>query len=1067
MNEILLDLDDESSSVIKVKENDNRQIKLVIYKSGVPYDLTGHSIQLNGSNKLGGGIVQTNGIAISKNTATITMSQDFTRVPGEVYMDATILKTGQQLTTFTFKMMVKKSVLTGANMKPELVIDVLEVLTGLIDESKRIFDAGGAVTKSYFDAQLDNIVQEELPKKANSNEVRRNNVQIIMSDLGQDVKNAMTGGSVAIVGNNVVANENIVQKSIKHNKVDFLEVDENLFNKETVLYGYYVDTVGNLYQSSSFNCSDYIEIEGGQSYRYDSDKTHCYYDGNYVAISGNSNINDTAPSNAKYVRLTVRATDDLNLFRVYKQPISEITQRAYRPFNLKNKYKKETLDLVEIKAIGKNIVDTRYELLDKLISKNNVLVVGVGWNTSDMLSCEPSTTYTTSKVRFLLELDQYGLPLIGGFYDIASGTTKTFTTLSRTKFIIVSYRNTEKNLVQVEKGSVATSYEAIKYGVFNGGNQIIFEGGSNMLKEDLLKVDGYKKVADNKECEVYTLQSGTNKLYAIYQNIAVKYNTSSGYITLSQNGVNGDYSMSANFLNFPNLISGSYVSNIFILPWTRNRKSNNVVTGTEWRMIVITTKGQIYHNFPSRSITGDGAYVSGDEMKFEESVVWDLEERKFPTKSISPSAKEYCFPYLPNECYEHHPPLNQVSSYGNNGFDLTKTINGKTYVRFYRPFFATANNSFGIFNGFDKCDGIALIGTYTLNQTSGTRTCIFASDDGGREWYCKYEFSDSVAGGVINYGNTLDFSTITSNYTSGAYKMFKKSNVIPTDEIKEPTDKFRLSTELTITSITKAINPVVTTNTSHNLNSGDVVFIKQISSCGDFDNITNNGVTVTSYGNGIFFKVEKLTDTTVKLYEYIHAWGNNIPCQHVHGINRLKDGFTICTGETYPTGWIYYVPFHPADNYGVNYADSNMDFIRLTSSPNAIQRAIGVLLPDDGTDDIIFASDTSTTSRGTLQLPNGRTSTIARNSCGVFRGKLTDCDDFSKFVTILETDEPAYFYKEINDLFVFCGQRGEVAISRDNKIWSKIQLTGSNNFNLRGFNNDVIMIGDIIIAIKK
>lgn len=368
MNEILLDLDDESSSVIKVKENDNRQIRLVIYKSGVPYDLTGHSVQLNGSNKLGGGIVQTNGIAISKNTATITMSQDFTRVPGEVYMDATILKAGQQLTTFTFKMVVKKSVLTGANMKPELVIDVLEVLTGLIDESKRIFDAGGAVTKSYFDAQLDDIEQ----KKADKSEINTlasgkvdkvigkglstNDYTDIdkaevckienkfdkdgiftMANAGQDIKEAMTGGSVAVVGINTVLEENLVDKQVTPIKTSFMNVSKNLFNINTVVEGRLNYVNGEITVNTSYYVSDYIPVSQSTNYTMSKGYDISYYNSSKTFISGENLLGTTpktitTPSNCVFARISIHKTSFAPNFYMFAK--GNTLPSSYEPFGV-------------------------------------------------------------------------------------------------------------------------------------------------------------------------------------------------------------------------------------------------------------------------------------------------------------------------------------------------------------------------------------------------------------------------------------------------------------------------------------------------------------------------------------------------------------------------------------------------------------------------------------------------------------------------------------------------------------------------------------------------------------
>ena len=62
-------------------------------------------------------------------------------------------------------------------------------------------------------------INSSLDDKANISEI--NNKVWHMANMGQDIKEAMTGGSVAVVGTNAVGNENIKNKSINRNKLIF------------------------------------------------------------------------------------------------------------------------------------------------------------------------------------------------------------------------------------------------------------------------------------------------------------------------------------------------------------------------------------------------------------------------------------------------------------------------------------------------------------------------------------------------------------------------------------------------------------------------------------------------------------------------------------------------------------------------------------------------------------------------------------------------------------------------------------------------------------------------------
>lgn len=95
--------------------------------------------------------------------------------------------------------------------------------------------------------------------------------------------------------------------SIKLNKTDFAILGKNLFDKDTVTLGYYVNqTNGTLGANSNHATSDYIPVIPSTKYSFPSDSGTriAYYDANKTFISGAfpaiSPI--TTPSNAKYVR---------------------------------------------------------------------------------------------------------------------------------------------------------------------------------------------------------------------------------------------------------------------------------------------------------------------------------------------------------------------------------------------------------------------------------------------------------------------------------------------------------------------------------------------------------------------------------------------------------------------------------------------------------------------------------------------------------------------------------------------------------------------------------------------
>ena len=112
----------------------------------------------------------------------------------------------------------------------------------------------------------------------------------------------------------------------------------NLFDKNNALDGYIDDANGNLKGGAPYKSTDYIRVNGGSSYYVVSAQTSsmwgAWYDENKKYVSGATNYANsviTAPSNARYVRLTIRsgATGTINTFAV-NYPSTDHDYHAYQ-----------------------------------------------------------------------------------------------------------------------------------------------------------------------------------------------------------------------------------------------------------------------------------------------------------------------------------------------------------------------------------------------------------------------------------------------------------------------------------------------------------------------------------------------------------------------------------------------------------------------------------------------------------------------------------------------------------------------------------------------------------------
>ena len=625
--------------------------------------------------------------------------------------------------------------------------------------------------------------------------------------------------------------------------------------------------------------------------------------------------------------------------------------------------------------------------------------------------------------------------------------------------------------------------------------------------ENVLRSKIFTKIFSHEKFDLYgnnnyESSSGRYFLQAAYENIVVWSNglfANPQKLFISTTGLDGLIEeIELNSTNFPNLITGSSIEKVIIMPFTRNN-TYGYTSANEWRMNVITNKGQIYHNYPARSASSDGTAQTNDYKVFDESVIWDLPNRLHPVKTTSGSdaaliatGKYKYYPALPAASYTLYPGINVDNGYGNTGFPATitktKTTGGSvTLSRFWQPIRNSHEYmSFAFMGSYAPGEKLTLLGTYVSNTTIGTRICVFATEDGGRQWYNIYEFGASgqvlssdgntqLASPVTNYGSDLAFTATACG--ENIFNIKKRSTLTPDSSNKEieKTAKFKYSNSIAVKSITGGASITVETTTAHGLVNGDIIVFELVGTNADWDWLKSTGHTTTSAGDGVLFKVKNVTSTTFTLTAEVHNPENNLVVRHIHSINQCKDGFVIGTGETYPQGWILWMKMIQSDIYAVIRPWDTHEFIRLNSTSTSVQRPLGMILKTDGT--VYVGIDNETTQIGNAVMPSGRTDTFARGSQGVYKGKLEDFDDQSKFTNILESKEVAFFFKEILGVMIYAGQRGHLAISFDSGVtWVECKIpkniyllapiTGTMAHYVGTTQNREIIISNVIIKLK-
>lgn len=591
----------------------------------------------------------------------------------------------------------------------------------------------------------------------------------------------------------------------------------------------------------------------------------------------------------------------------------------------------------------------------------------------------------------------------------------------------------------------------------------------------------------------------TNKreVVATLRNVVVWADETS--ISLSTDGFDGAQEViQLNATNFPNLIASSEIERVVLMPWSRN--ATTAFAGHNWRMNIITNKGQVYHNFPSRLPASDGVEQAGDYKMFDESCVWELPERWTPVKTntgtdadLIATGKYRYLPALPDESYEMHPGINTDNGYGNGGFPavIEKVKPDLSTVKFSRFYFTDRSrglqgNPLGFMGGFEPHAKLSLIGTYKSNSvtTGSTRICVFMTNDGGRNWFARYEFGAN--GEMLSSDGTLvkaatptfmlrNMIAIGMVAPAGAslFNVIKRSHYIPTADNKEPekTASFKYGTPVAVASVTGGATDItVVTTVAHGLLNGDIIIFEKQSgaSANEWDWLVNTGHTGLSSGDGVIFKAQVINTTTFRLMECIYNPHNPLSVRHIHSINRCKDGYMIGSGELYPEGWIVWLSVRESDSFQRLFPWDDLSFIRINSTAASIQRPLGVILRQDPDNTVLIGVDNEKTDIGEVVMPNGRTDTFRRSSNGVWKGKLIDVDNQALFECIFESQEVCYFFKEVRGTMIHIGQQGHVGISSDGgKTWSECHLNVGDVSRFGGIGeNGEIVISNFIFKSK-
>ena len=358
---------------------------------------------------------------------------------------------------------------------------------------------------------------------------------ITMGNIGQDIREAMTGGSVAVVGKNSVGNENVKFSSLNIYNTDFMRSGNNLLNRKKLVSGY-VSSDGTILAGENYKTTNIIPVNGNRFITLQRKTStnillggardiRCvlFLDSNLQPISNTFYDNSTyksesvpIPSSASYLRVSFQTGYDddnsmlhfgndseFNYYDEYteivdKQNFSDktklIIENIIKKYILENNF--ITLDNLNfVEKIGNNLWNNE-NYTQGYLNNNGTIAESAGYLTSDyiIIKGEKITAFTyndgsdsQSYIRKLAYYDENLNPLTNLFYDNGDKRNESITLNNKATYIKITIAKELNNNIMIVYGDKPPSeYQPYKYKLKNIENVTNENISNNLLKNKVI-----------------------------------------------------------------------------------------------------------------------------------------------------------------------------------------------------------------------------------------------------------------------------------------------------------------------------------------------------------------------------------------------------------------------------------------------------------------------------------------------------------------------------------------------------------------------------------------------------
>lgn len=532
---IEFDVKKNSHVTITAKEGDinSRKLEFRLLDNSLPFSLVGRTVRCY-MVKPDKRVVfnDLNIIDAEDGRCVLTLTTQSLIKSGMANIELIVYEEGRKLSTIPIKMNIMKSLVSDEFLYSSDEFGALESALWKIDTFTETMNS--KATKEELKK-----VNEQLDTKANLIDVFLKENGININDFDEETRKTFLEAQ-GIDVNYVLGRENV--KPYNTNFFDGI----NLFNPLTVTKGYYVNYGnGELITNSSYDASDYIEIENIPYYWYGFNPTHlAFTDSNKQYIQGDYSGNNylknpfIPPTNAKYIRVSVPKTTSLNDVVLKSIPLTE-----------KEKIKDEYIpslpvefDQLDFTVKSKNLFNKENVTIGYYVNyTNGQLMANENYVASEYIDIEGKTKITRTKATQLAFSDK------NKTYISGNNSNKTLAVPSNAKYVIVSVPKTDLDIYQVEEGDIETSYQPFGERI----PQILLEkdGDVTYLKNEISKIISNKK--GYQEVNIASLNSGEilkiNELNCIKKNKTINFNATITSLSEIKIGV-GETSYNGNYI---------------------------------------------------------------------------------------------------------------------------------------------------------------------------------------------------------------------------------------------------------------------------------------------------------------------------------------------------------------------------------------------------------------------------------------------------------------------------------------------------------------------------------------